>query len=470
MKETVLFILKGVEIMTRTLKFFIFTFAFLLCAAAPQLHAQEASPGDPKRPAPQQPPKPQSPTPSIVNDYTPFYEAAYEECNITVLKFASELGISGASQCDPALQGCLEATFRCQKNSAKCVIKKSANGAKVISCEKPANQCKAEVVEFIQNYFTAKSDGCAQLPSKISVPGCGNQVTEIDEDCDAGSDNGKETANCNDRCKKPGTPDETLCGNGTIEAGEECDAGLDNGKQSSGCDIECKKFVTAQGMPAPAQGTQPPAPPAAGCDMIQGERSVGSGTMMVLLFAGMGILLGSRLRKRTSWSLVITLFLTLGISACNSSPETGNNNNTAQNGNLPPTGTNPQPAASTGRWLTGYYPSYQQFTMPPSKINYASMTHLIHWPVLPKSDGSLDTAKTDFSAAHSAEVVSGAHTAGIKVLLGIGGDSSSRATLGFKGATSDANRSAFINNFVTLAENEGLVTEGYQLGRDPNGR
>lgn len=78
---------------------------------------------------------------------------------------------------------------------------------------------------------------------------------------------------------------------------------------------------------------------------------------------------------------------------------------------------------STGvRWLTAYYPSYQQFLVPPSEVDYTAVSHLIHWPVLPRTDGSLDTASTDFSEQHSADVVARAHAAGTKVLLGIGGD------------------------------------------------
>jgi len=93
--------------------------------------------------------------------------------------------------------------------------------------------------------------------------------------------------------------------------------------------------------------------------------------------------------------------------------------------------------------------------MPPSEIDFASMTHLIHWPVLPKPDGSLDTVSVDFTPAHSADVVSRAHAAGVKVLLGVGGDKDSGATAGFQGATKPENRATFINNIVSLMQTRG---------------
>ena len=107
------------------------------------------------------------------------------------------------------------------------------------------------------------------------------------------------------------------------------------------------------------------------------------------------------------------------------------------------------------RWLTMYYPSYQQFLMPPAEVDYTAMTHLIHWPVLPKPDGTLDTASTDFTLAHSQDVVTRAHAAGVKVLLGIGGNQDSGATAGFRGATSAPNRANFIGNIVSLMQARG---------------
>lgn len=144
--------------------------------------------------------------------------------------------------------------------------------------------------------------------------------------------------------------------------------------------------------------------------------------------------------------LIATCLLLLTFTACGAGLVEQNNEIESE-----PQTEAPQPTVpDSNKWLTAYYPSYQQFSMPPSEVDYESLTHLIHWPVVPNPDGSLNTAKMDFTAAHSQDVVTRAHAAGIKVLLGIGGDSDSGATAGFKGATRPENRQAFINNIVTL--------------------
>lgn len=153
-------------------------------------------------------------------------------------------------------------------------------------------------------------------------------------------------------------------------------------------------------------------------------------------------------------SLLSLLFLLASVAGCGggSGDNTGSNDNSTT-GTTSPASTST--TSSSGKWLTAYYPSYQQFTMPPSEINYASMTHLVHWPVLPKPDGGLDTVSIDFTEAHSKDVVTRAHAAGIKVLLGIGGDANSGATKGFQGATSPANRATFIKNIVNMMQARG---------------
>jgi chitinase len=105
---------------------------------------------------------------------------------------------------------------------------------------------------------------------------------------------------------------------------------------------------------------------------------------------------------------------------------------------------------ASGRWLTGYYPSYQESLMPPSEIDYTALTHLIHWPVLPRPDGTLDLDTFGMTLEQSQTIVKGAHAAGIKVLLGIGGDTESGATKGFRTATAGARRAKFVRKIVNL--------------------
>jgi len=94
-------------------------------------------------------------------------------------------------------------------------------------------------------------------------------------------------------------------------------------------------------------------------------------------------------------------------------------------------------AASAGSWVTGYYPGYrQQYEMPASAIDFTAVTHIIHFSVVPNSDGSLDSSTNDITVANSTDLVTRAHTAGVKVLICVGGASSESA---FQGATSATN-------------------------------
>lgn len=105
------------------------------------------------------------------------------------------------------------------------------------------------------------------------------------------------------------------------------------------------------------------------------------------------------------------------------------------------------PGTRAGLWVTGYYPGYRQTYLPPSAIDFTALTHIIHFSVIPNSDGSLDAASNAITPARSADLISQAHPAGVKVLLCVGGGSSET---GFQGATSPANLATFINNLTNL--------------------
>jgi len=116
-------------------------------------------------------------------------------------------------------------------------------------------------------------------------------------------------------------------------------------------------------------------------------------------------------------------------------------------------------AASSVRadfWVTGYYPGYRQTYLPPSAIDFAALTHIIHFSVIPNSDGSLDAASNGITPARSADIVSRAHTAGVKVLLCVGGGASEA---GFQSATAPGTLGTFIGNltnFMQLYGYDGL--------------
>src|SRR5882757_108941 len=43
-------------------------------------------------------------------------------------------------------------------------------------------------------------------------------------------------------------------------------------------------------------------------------------------------------------------------------------------------------------WCTGYYPGWEQGALPASTIDYAALTHIIHFSIVPNSDGTLNTS------------------------------------------------------------------------------
>ena len=118
--------------------------------------------------------------------------------------------------------------------------------------------------------------------------------------------------------------------------------------------------------------------------------------------------------------------------------------------------------SSATKWVTAYYTGYGQDMMPPSEIDFASLTHLVHFSAVPRADGSLDTETDGLTAEHSAAVVAAAHAAGRKVLVTVGG-ADTRA--GFAGAMSADRRGAFVTNVVALVIERGY--DGLDLDMEP---
>src|SRR5262245_41909274 len=72
-------------------------------------------------------------------------------------------------------------------------------------------------------------------------------------------------------------------------------------------------------------------------------------------------------------------------------------------------------------WCTGYYPGWEQGAMPASSIDFAALTHIIHFSLVPNSDGTLNSSVNGVTPANSTDIVSHAHSAGKKVLICVGG-------------------------------------------------
>jgi len=100
--------------------------------------------------------------------------------------------------------------------------------------------------------------------------------------------------------------------------------------------------------------------------------------------------------------------------------------------------------------------------MPASTIDFVALTHIIHFSLVPNSDGSLDSTINVISLANSSDIVSRTHTAGRKVLICVGGASSQG---GFQGATSAASRGTFITNLVTFMSARGY--DGIDIDWEP---
>jgi len=113
-------------------------------------------------------------------------------------------------------------------------------------------------------------------------------------------------------------------------------------------------------------------------------------------------------------------------------------------------------SAQNGRWLTGYYATYNYSVMTTSQVDYTKLTHAIYWPVIPNTNGTLNTTPFGLSALTfsngATDLVTRAHAAGVKALIGVGGNEESGATAGFESAAAPAHQATFISNIVTLMQ------------------
>jgi chitinase len=98
-------------------------------------------------------------------------------------------------------------------------------------------------------------------------------------------------------------------------------------------------------------------------------------------------------------------------------------------------------------WTTAYYPGWEQANLPPSAIDFTVVTHVIHFSLIPNSDGSLNSSGNGITPAYSTSIVSAAHGAGRKALICVGGADSES---GFQGATTSGNLGKFLNNLTNF--------------------
>jgi len=115
-----------------------------------------------------------------------------------------------------------------------------------------------------------------------------------------------------------------------------------------------------------------------------------------------------------------------------------------------------------GLWNSAYYAGWMQDYLPAQQVDFTAMTHVIHFAVVPRIDGSLDSDTNTVTLANSTDVVARAHAAGVKVLISVGGEDSAQ---GFRGATTAANRPRFVTNLVKFVTSRGY--DGVDVDWEP---
>lgn len=117
----------------------------------------------------------------------------------------------------------------------------------------------------------------------------------------------------------------------------------------------------------------------------------------------------------------------------------------------------PSARAQSDIWVTAYYAGWMQGwsnngRLPAQNIDFAAMTHIVHFSLTPRTDGTVNPDANSITLINSQELVTRAHAAGTKVIISIGGWGSD---VGFRGATSSANRAKFISNLISFAQARG---------------
>src|SRR5208282_5212354 len=113
-------------------------------------------------------------------------------------------------------------------------------------------------------------------------------------------------------------------------------------------------------------------------------------------------------------------------------------------------------AARADLWSTGYYPGWEQSSMPASNIDFTALTHIIHFSVIPNTDGTLNSSANGVTLANSTDIVAQAHSAGKPVLICVGGAGSESD---FQAATSNNTLAVFISsltNFMATRDYDGV--------------
>ncbi len=120
-------------------------------------------------------------------------------------------------------------------------------------------------------------------------------------------------------------------------------------------------------------------------------------------------------------------------------------------------------------WVCGYLPGWTQKSsvmgggrLPLDEIDYDALTHIMHFSVVPKTDGSLDYDVSALSPDRIADAVAAAHAHDKPILLTVGGWGT---YTGFSGAIQPATRGTLVANLVQAMEDNGY--DGLDIDMEP---
>lgn len=126
-----------------------------------------------------------------------------------------------------------------------------------------------------------------------------------------------------------------------------------------------------------------------------------------------------------------------------------------------------QLCAQSTPWVTAYYAGwtqgwYNNGVLPAELIDYSAVTHIIHFGLVPRSDGSVNSDANSVVRSNSDALIPLARAAGKKVLICVGGWGTDRE---FRNATGLLTRSRFIDNLIAFMQDRGY--DGIDIDWEP---
>src|SRR5580658_7649424 len=120
------------------------------------------------------------------------------------------------------------------------------------------------------------------------------------------------------------------------------------------------------------------------------------------------------------------------------------------------------PLARADLWITGYYPGYETSQMAASNIDFTTVTHVIHFALVPQSDGSLNSSANELTHSACTNLVGVAHAAGRQAIVCVGG---AGTETDFLQATTTTNLGVLVSNLVNFMSSCGY--DGIDLDWEP---